>query len=193
MDYIEVSGKNVDEGLTNALIKLETTSDKVEYEVIEKGSAGFLGMGRKLAVIKVRKKEDKPVEANVKAKETETQKKNEAAKQKAKNKAAASANKKQGIALQNAAEISVTTQNELRAALKNDAVQTINIEGSFTYTYEVETDTKNTIILSLIASTYSFCPNVLGLIGLPAIVLHTVSESISISESAFSSNDCAIE
>ena len=74
MDYIEVSGKNVDEALTNALIKLETTSDKVEYEVIEKGSAGFLGMGRKLAVIKVRKKEDKPVEANVQAKETETQK-----------------------------------------------------------------------------------------------------------------------
>ena len=74
MDYIEVSGKNVDEALTNALIKLETTSDKVEYEVIEKGRAGFLGMGRKLAVIKVRKKEDKPVEANVKAKETETQK-----------------------------------------------------------------------------------------------------------------------
>ena len=73
MDYIEVSGKNVDEALTNALIKLETTSDKVEYEVIEKGSAGFLGMGRKLAVIKVRKKEDKPVEANVKAKETETE------------------------------------------------------------------------------------------------------------------------
>ena len=74
MDYIEVSGKNVDEALTNALIKLETTSDKVEYEVIEKGSAGFLGMGRKLAVIKVRKKEDKPVKANVKAKETEKQK-----------------------------------------------------------------------------------------------------------------------
>ena len=74
MDYIEVSGKNVDEALTNALIKLETTSDKVEYEVIEKGSAGFLGMGRKLAVIKVRKKEDKPVEANVQVKETETQK-----------------------------------------------------------------------------------------------------------------------
>ena len=47
MDYIEVSGKNVDEALTNALIKLETTSDKVEYEVIEKGSAGFLGMGSK--------------------------------------------------------------------------------------------------------------------------------------------------
>ena len=57
MDYIEVSGKNVDEALTNALIKLETTSDKVEYEVIEKGSTGFLGfIGKQDAVIKVRKK-----------------------------------------------------------------------------------------------------------------------------------------
>ena len=56
MDYIEVSGKNVDEALTNALIELETTSDKVEYEVIEKGSSGFLGMFNKPAVIRVRKK-----------------------------------------------------------------------------------------------------------------------------------------
>ena len=46
MEFKEYKGKNVDEALTNALIKLETTSDKVEYEVIEKGSAGFLGMGR---------------------------------------------------------------------------------------------------------------------------------------------------
>lgn len=58
MDYIEVSGKNVDEALTNALIQLETTSDKVEYEVIEKGSSGFLGMFNKPAVIRVRKKEE---------------------------------------------------------------------------------------------------------------------------------------
>ena len=67
MDYIEVSGKNVDEALTNALIKLETTSDKVEYEVIEKGSSGILGLFNKPAVIRVRKKEiveveEKPVQ-----------------------------------------------------------------------------------------------------------------------------------
>ena len=75
-------------------------------------------------------------------KKTETQKKNEATKQKAESKAAISANKNKWIALQDAAEVSVTTEKELRAALKNDAVQTINIEGSFTYTYEVETDKK---------------------------------------------------
>lgn len=57
MDYIEVSGKSVDEALTNALVKLETTSDKVEYEVIEKGSSGILGIFNvKPAKIKVRKK-----------------------------------------------------------------------------------------------------------------------------------------
>ena len=57
MDYIEVTGKTVDDAITNALIQLETTSDQIEYEVIEKGSNGFLGLiGKQDAVIKVRKK-----------------------------------------------------------------------------------------------------------------------------------------
>lgn len=58
MEYIEISAKTVDEAITEALIKLGTTSDKLEYEVIEKGSAGFLGIARKDAVIKARKKND---------------------------------------------------------------------------------------------------------------------------------------
>lgn len=56
MDYVEFTGKTVDEALTEALIKLETTSDKIEYEVIDKGSNGILGfIGGKPAKIKVRK------------------------------------------------------------------------------------------------------------------------------------------
>lgn len=43
MEKIEVTGKTVEDALTNALVKLETTSDKVEYEVVEKGSSGILG------------------------------------------------------------------------------------------------------------------------------------------------------
>ena len=54
MEYIEVSAKTVDDALTEASIKLGTTSDKLEYEVIEKGSSGFLGIGSKNAVIKVK-------------------------------------------------------------------------------------------------------------------------------------------
>ena len=56
MEYIEISAKTVEDALTEALVKLETTSDNVEYEVIEKGSTGFLGIGSKPAVIKIRKK-----------------------------------------------------------------------------------------------------------------------------------------
>ena len=56
MEYIEVSGKTVEDAITESLIKLGTTSDKIEYDVIEKGSNGFLGIGSKPAVIKVRKK-----------------------------------------------------------------------------------------------------------------------------------------
>ena len=57
MDYIEVTGETVDDAITNALIQLETTSDQIEYEVIEKGSNGFLGLiGKQDAIIKVRKK-----------------------------------------------------------------------------------------------------------------------------------------
>ncbi len=44
MEKMEFTGKTVDEALTNALVSLETTSDKVEYEVVEKGSSGILGI-----------------------------------------------------------------------------------------------------------------------------------------------------
>ena len=59
MDYIEISGKTVDDALTEALVKLETTSDKVDVEVVEKGSSGILGLFNKPAVNRVRRKEDK--------------------------------------------------------------------------------------------------------------------------------------
>ena len=56
-NWYEFTAKTVDEALTEALIKLETTSDQVEYEVIEKESNGFLGMFSKPAKIRVCKKE----------------------------------------------------------------------------------------------------------------------------------------
>ena len=56
MDFIEISAKSVDEALTEASITLGIPSSEIEYEVIDKGSTGFLGIGSKNAVIKVRKK-----------------------------------------------------------------------------------------------------------------------------------------
>lgn len=57
MDMITVTAKTVEEAVTKALIELETTSDKLTYEVIEKGSVGFLGIGSKPAIIRAKRKE----------------------------------------------------------------------------------------------------------------------------------------
>lgn len=58
MEFIEVSAKTVDDAITEASIKLGTTSDKIEVEVIEKGSTGFLGIKSKPAIIRAQKKND---------------------------------------------------------------------------------------------------------------------------------------
>ena len=55
--WVEFSAKTVDEALTEALIKLETTSDQIEYEVLERESSGLLGLFSKPARIRVCKKE----------------------------------------------------------------------------------------------------------------------------------------
>ena len=56
---IRVSAKTLDDAITEALIQLGVTSDRLEYNVIEKGSAGFLGIGMKQAVSKRGKKKIK--------------------------------------------------------------------------------------------------------------------------------------
>jgi len=64
--FIEVSGRNVEEALTNAVTKLATPSDRIIYEVIEKGSNGVLGIGKKPAIIKARVKTDEELLADIK-------------------------------------------------------------------------------------------------------------------------------
>ena len=54
MEEITVSAKTLDDAITEALIQLGVTSDQLEYDVIEKGNAGFL-------VIKARRKVEKKV------------------------------------------------------------------------------------------------------------------------------------
>ncbi|MBQ3545341.1 MAG: protein jag [Lachnospiraceae bacterium] len=59
MEIITVSKKTVEEAITEACIQLGLASTDVEVEVVEKGSAGFLGIGAKQAVIKAWKKQEK--------------------------------------------------------------------------------------------------------------------------------------
>lgn len=56
-EWKEFSAKTADEALTNALIQMETTSDQIEYEVVEEEKSGILGLFSKPAVIRVRKKQ----------------------------------------------------------------------------------------------------------------------------------------
>ncbi len=56
-DYIRVEGKNVDEAVKEAMIRLGCSTEELEYNVLEEGSKGFLGLRSKPAVIEARKKE----------------------------------------------------------------------------------------------------------------------------------------
>ena len=71
MKEITVSARTLSDAITEALIELEITSDMLEYDVIEKGSEGFFGIGRKQAVIKARKKVVEPPKEEIKKEEPE--------------------------------------------------------------------------------------------------------------------------
>ena len=67
MNEITVSAKTLDDAITEASIQRGVASDQMEYDVIEKGSAGFLGIGSRQAVIRARIK--KTVTEEIKAEE----------------------------------------------------------------------------------------------------------------------------
>lgn len=51
MERIEISAKTVSEAITEACQKFGVTSDRLDYDVVDEGSSGFLGIGSRLAVI----------------------------------------------------------------------------------------------------------------------------------------------
>ena len=69
MEYKEFSAKTVDDCITDACTELGVPSDRLDYEVVNEGSSGFMGIGSKPAVIKARIKED-----NASVSETEVKK-----------------------------------------------------------------------------------------------------------------------
>ncbi|MCR4788831.1 MAG: protein jag [Lachnospiraceae bacterium] len=56
MDYMEFTGKTIDDAVVEACSKLLISREKLEYEVVDEGNSGFLGLGSKPAVIKARQK-----------------------------------------------------------------------------------------------------------------------------------------
>ena len=55
MMVVEVTGKTLNEAIDSALSKLGTTIDELEYEILEEGTKGFLGIGAKPYRIKAGK------------------------------------------------------------------------------------------------------------------------------------------
>ena len=53
---IRVSAKTVEDAILEASIQLGTSSDNIEYTIIERETRGFLGIGAKKAVIEAKKK-----------------------------------------------------------------------------------------------------------------------------------------
>jgi len=55
VEYKEFKAKTVEEALTIASMEFGVASSELDYEVIDKGSTGFLGIGAKPAIIKAKK------------------------------------------------------------------------------------------------------------------------------------------
>ena len=58
MNFEEFSGKTVEDAITEACTKFTVTSDRLEYEIVDKGTTGFLGLNSHPAIIKARIKDE---------------------------------------------------------------------------------------------------------------------------------------
>ncbi|MCT4612977.1 MAG: protein jag [Clostridia bacterium] len=57
-NFVEKSARNINDAITDALVELGLTRDEADIKIIEKGTKGFLGIGSKIATVRVSKKVD---------------------------------------------------------------------------------------------------------------------------------------
>jgi spoIIIJ-associated protein len=58
MQSVDQEGKTLDEALEKAISSLKCTKDDIEYEILDEGSKGVLGIGARPLLVRVRLKED---------------------------------------------------------------------------------------------------------------------------------------
>ena len=58
MEYMEFKGKTKNDAITEACRHFSIPSDKLDYEVVDEGKTGFLGMGARPAIVRARVKEE---------------------------------------------------------------------------------------------------------------------------------------
>ena len=136
MNKMRISAKTVEDAITNACVELEITSADLEYEVIEKGSTGFLGIGSKQAVIEVWKKGDKKPEKKVENKKVVKEEKSEKQEKKAEVKVEeVSVEKEVKKPEEKLAEVEDVTKEACEKFLK-DVLKTMDMEVELTSTID---------------------------------------------------------
>ena len=58
MEFQEFCGKTIEDAITEACTKFTVTSSRLEYEVVDKGNSGFLGINSKPALIRARVRDE---------------------------------------------------------------------------------------------------------------------------------------
>ncbi|MCR5791104.1 MAG: protein jag [Lachnospiraceae bacterium] len=76
MDYKEISGKSFEDAISEACETFGVTSDDIEYEIVDMGTTGFLGIGSKPTVIRARVKEEALKKKEISSDEEKTSEKN---------------------------------------------------------------------------------------------------------------------
>ena len=145
MNKIEISAKNVDEALTQAMLKLGINSDRLEYEVISEGRSGFFGIGSKPAVIKAWIKEDALseelksfMEPSVKEEKVSEMKKEEAPVQKAAAKETVKAEEPAAVKTEKKSDVKVaSTPEEFITQVCNAMGLQVSVDSKFDETENV--------------------------------------------------------
>lgn len=125
-DFIKVTAKTVEDAVLEASIQLGTTSDNIEYHILEKETRGFLGIGAKKALIEARRKvsEEEFINEVMREKEGKSEKSSRKKETDPEKKAAKKAEKKAGKETKKAEEKSSQkeekTQKKEEKALKKE-------------------------------------------------------------------------
>lgn len=129
MEYKEFTAKTVEDAITEACQEYTVTSDRLDYEVVEEGSSGFLGIGSKPAIIRARIKGENEVQE---IKETVKTEKEEKVEKKAVNTGTKTLEWADDVAEKFLSDVFKAMQMEVEIDIKNDEAERaleINLSG----------------------------------------------------------------
>ncbi len=126
MEFREFTAKTSTEAITNACLEFGTSSDNLEYEIVREGTSGFFGIGSKLAIVKVRKKDIPEVDifAEVPKKEVKPEKKETVKKEVVKTETV----KKETVKKETVKPEPVKTESAKKESVKKDNVKKDNVK-----------------------------------------------------------------